>query len=293
VKKVLIVGSNGLLGSSLVRNFQNLFHVISGVNRIEAATPVTSSLVEIDVTNYANVETVIKNVRPQIIINCAGVTKIEECEKFPEKAFMVNAIGAYHLAKITSDLKVKFIQISTDHYASPNQIPRSEDEVLEPVNQYGLSKLYGEKYVMNFNPDAMIVRTNFFGLCSKKNTFLSAILEKLKCKETISGFTDVFFTPVGLTTLSQMLFELIQLDFSGLINTGSSQVISKYNFILLLRKVISLTDSPVLSIESKQIDGRTKRPTFLALDNHKFKEITQYNIPDIETMLNQELSITY
>ena len=293
MKNVLIIGSNGLLGSSLVRNFQNLFHVISGVNRIETNSSVTSSLVEIDVTNYANVETVIKNFRPQIVINCAGVATIEECERFPEKAFLVNAIGAYHLAKITSDLKVKFIQISTDHYASPHQIPRSEEEVLEPVNQYGLSKLYGEKYVMNFNPEAMIVRTNFFGLHSKKQTFLSDLLEKLKRKESISGFTDVLFTPVGLTALSQMLFELIQRDFSGLINTGSSQVISKYNFILLLKKVISLTDSPVLSIESKQIDGRIKRPTFLALDTHKFEEITQYNIPDIATMLKQELSITY
>ena len=108
MQKLLIVGSNGLLGSSLVRNFQNLFNVISGVSRVETTTPVTSSLVEIDVTNYANVETVIKNVRPQIVINCAGVTKIEECEKFPEKAFLVNAIGAYHLAKITNKLKIKF-----------------------------------------------------------------------------------------------------------------------------------------------------------------------------------------
>ena len=204
MKNVLIVGSSGLLGSSLVRNFHNLFHIISGVNKIETTTAATNSLVEIDVANFANVETVIKNVKPQIVINCAGVTKIEECEKFPEKAFLVNAIGAYHLAKITSDLKIKFIQISTDHYASPNQIPRSEDEVFEPVNQYGLSKLYGEKYVMNFNPEAMIVRTNFFGLHSKKQTFLSDILEKLKRKETISGFTDVSFTPVGLTAFSQM-----------------------------------------------------------------------------------------
>lgn len=293
MKKVLIVGSNGLLGSSLVRNFQDLFHVISGVNRIETTSTVNNCLVVIDVTNAANVETVIKNVQPQIVINCAGVATIEECEKFPEKAFLVNAIGAYHLAKITSDLRIKFIQISTDHYASPNQIPRSEDEVLEPVNQYGLSKLYGEKYVLNFNPEAMVVRTNFFGLHSKKQTFLSDILEKLKRNETISGFTDVSFTPVGLTALSQMLNELIHRDFSGLINTGSSKVISKYNFILLLKKIISLTNSPVLPIESKLIDGRIKRPTFLALDTHKFEEITQYNIPDIATMLKQELSITY
>ena len=59
VKKILIVGSNGLLGSSLVRNFHNLFHIISGVNKIETTTAATNSLVEIDVVNFANVETVI------------------------------------------------------------------------------------------------------------------------------------------------------------------------------------------------------------------------------------------
>ena len=92
-----------------------------------------------------------------------------------QKKLLVNAIGAYHIAKITGELNIKFVQISTDHFASPYQKARLENDDLVPINQYGLSKKFSEIYTLGFNKNALVIRTNFFGLGWKEKNFLSKI----------------------------------------------------------------------------------------------------------------------
>ena len=102
------------------------------------------SIVKIDFLSIKNIEKTIEVISPDIIINCIGLTNIEECEKFPEIAKEVNAIIPYNVAKICKKFGIKFIQISTDHLFDGSQKLYKEEDIPNPQNQYAISKHQAE-----------------------------------------------------------------------------------------------------------------------------------------------------
>ena len=178
MKKVLIIGASGLLGSEVLKHFQKYFHVIAGLHKSSNAN-LTFPSVNIDISSEANILEVFNDLKPDIVINCAGLTSIEECEKFPEKSFLLNAIGPYYLSKISKACDCKLVHISTDHFQSTDFNPRSELVEMTPINHYGFGKYYGECYVKNIDSTALIIRTNFFGYNKNRDSFFSKMIHSL------------------------------------------------------------------------------------------------------------------
>ena len=288
MEKVLIVGAAGLLGSEVMEQFQDNFHVIAGLHKSSNTIPSTPSVI-VDISSEANIFEVIKDLKPNFIINCAGLTSIEECEKFPEKSFLLNAVGPYYLSKISKKFDCKFVHISTDHFQSTDLIPRSELVEMIPINHYGFGKYHGECYVKNINSSALIIRTNFFGFNSRRESFFSKMIHSLNNSNFYNGFNDIKFSPIGITTLVSAIKVALESNLVGLLNIGSTEEITKLDFVNYLSRELGNLNIQINSIRSDTIEGRIVRPKYLSLDSRNFIDQTHFMMPNISTMIRQEL----
>lgn len=288
MKKVLIVGASGLLGSEILERFNKYFHVIAGLHKSSNANLDVPSIT-FDISSEADILEVFNDLKPNIVINCAGLTSIEECEKFPEKSFLLNAIGPYYLSKISKVFNSKFVQISTDHFQSTDLNPRSELVEMTPINHYGFGKYHGECYVKNINSSALIIRTNFFGLHSRRESFFSKMIHSLNNSNFYNGFNDIKFSPVGISTLVSAIEVALESNLAGLLNIGSTEEITKLDFVNYLSRELGNLSIQINSIRSDTIEGRIVRPKYLSLDSRKFIDQTHFIMPNISTMIRQEL----
>jgi dTDP-4-dehydrorhamnose reductase len=217
------------------------------------------------------------------------MTDVELCELNPELALLYNAEFAKQVSEIANLLSIKFIHVSTDHYE--NSVPeiKSENSEIVPVNVYSKTKLMGDVSVINSNDNAIVLRTNFFGWgCSWHKSYIQDILKGIHSKGYYEAFQDVFFTPVSINELWRFIILVIDVDFSGLLNISSSEVVSKSDFALLLCKSLDL---PLNSIRPCKISENPKvtapRPRNMSLSNKLMCEITGFKPNSISDMITQ------
>ena len=151
---VAIVGANGQLGSDLVRNSA------PGSNVLELTRAQT------DVRDRAGLYAAMAPFRPDVVINTAAFHKVDECEERPWEAVQTNTLGTLNVARVCRELGAHLIHLSTDYVFSGDAIqPYREDDIAEPVNVYGASKLAGERAAMECWSKTAIVRTSgLFGV---------------------------------------------------------------------------------------------------------------------------------
>ena len=116
-----------------------------------------------DYSSVSKIKSKLKFVKPEAVINCIGLTNIEECENKPEFAFEANVEIAGKIAKACFESNIKFVHISTDHLYNGLSAFTSEEDDYSPLNYYAKTKGQGEKIVLVRNKDAIVIRTNFLG----------------------------------------------------------------------------------------------------------------------------------
>ena len=288
MQKALVVGSTGLLGSRVSRMLTEQYDVTCTHHK-NLPLPGFESI-NLDVTSFAEIENLLANKDFDLIINCAGLTSVEACEFRPEAAWQLNATLPYHLAFLSNKYGVRFIHISTDHYQSDLENPRDEQATMLPINQYGYSKLAGERFVLEFNASATVIRTNFFGFTvNGSHSLLDFLVSKLSNNQEIVGFEDVKFSPLGATTLVSLITEIAKQNFPGLINAAGNETISKLEFAQLVVKSINCNPALVSPGSVSSLGGSVPRPNYLALDGSKLAISLKIQLPSIESMLKVEL----
>jgi len=288
MQKALVVGSTGLLGSRLSKNLSGGYELICTHHKNPPLSGFKS--IAADLTSFLELERLIGSNNFDLVINCAGLTNVEGCESRPEAAWQLNATLPYHLSLLTQKYSARFIHISTDHFLSDQNRPRNEQVIMLPINQYGYSKLAGEKFVMQFNESATVIRTNFFGLSTKRShSLLDFLVSKLLNNQKITGFEDVYFSPLGVSALVSLISKIAERDFSGLINAAGFETISKFEFARLVASAIGRDRALVSPGSVSSLGGSVPRPNYLALDSTKLTDLLEIELPSIESMLKIEL----
>ena len=268
-KKVLITGGSGLLAINwalaIKDNFSTvlLFHK----KRISIQNINTDS---VSLNSLDQCLTVLKKHKPDILINTAGLTNVEECEINPSLATEVNVDLAQNLAIACNQQKVKLVHISTDHLFRGNQKFSSEDALAQPLNNYAKTKLLGEKKVLENYKDALIIRSNFFCWGTEyRQSFSDFILNNLRKNKPIDLFADVFFTPISANELFKLAHQLIDSHSVGIFNIVSNERISKYEFGVRLGNCFNLDVNLINKINIKDKKNLVIRPLDMSLSNLK------------------------
>ena len=277
--KILILGTSGRLGGSLYNTLKidhKIFH--SGLKKRK-----------IDLSNFKKLESLIKKTNPNLIINCVAQTDIDFCEKNKKKSNLINVniVENIVLIKKKMNIDTKILHFSTDHMYDKKNIQNTENSKNIINNHYTKQKLKSERIALKDN--AIIFRINFFGFSKSKNeTFTGWLASKLKKKEKLTLFDNVYFNPISLRTLSKIINKLIKnksiFSKSGIYNLGSKNSITKKDFALKFLSNRNFKYS-VAKIENV---CKVKRSKFMQMNTSKFEKNFKQKLPSIEKEIIDE-----
>ncbi len=212
---------------------------------------------ELDITDHQNVKTVLKQISPDIVINCAAYVRVDDCEEHPWLAFKVNALGPMYISHVCSQIRSKCIHISTDFvFDGTKGTAYNESDTPNPINTYGLSKLSGERLVHSRLPESIIVRIS--SLFSKNisrgkgSNFIETIIRKSESDEEIYVISDLYMSPTYSVDVSQAIYDIVQVNApSGIYHLSNSGTCSWFELAEeVLKKVNAHTSiKPILASE--------------------------------------------
>jgi dTDP-4-dehydrorhamnose reductase len=261
MKKILIIGADGMLGGELCKT-------LPGEN-----VCIGSTIDELDISNYDRTIETIKKVKPQVVINVAGFTMVDLCEQGKEKAFAVNAWGARNIALGCRELGAKCVYLSTDYvFDGKKSTPYVEDDSPHPISVYGLSKFQGEKYVEEILDNHLIIRSSWM-FAKEGANFVNTILNLSREKKELTMVNDQKGSPTYTKDLSQSIALLIEKDLKGIFHIANSGGCTWFEFA---QKILGLIGSSMklIPISSSESGRAAQRPHNSVLNCDKFMEKT-------------------
>ena len=272
--KVLLTGSNGMLGQAVKKALISNEMQVLGIDR-------TDSDFCFDLLNDEKIKSCIDHLRPDIIINAAAIIDINLCERDHGASYCINGRLPGILAEQCRKYGIYFVQISTDHYykGHGNRTHKETDKV-ELVNEYARSKYIGEQLALTYE-NSLILRTNIVGFRGHGNpTFVEWALQTICNGEKMSLFNDFYTSSISVTDFAEILSEIIPLRPCGIYNLASSTVSSKKEFILALSNTVFGFIPDYKDSSVKNIKG-VERGDSLGLDIRKIETLLNRKMPDI------------
>jgi len=285
--RVLITGGSGLLALNWAYSMRDKHLIILGLHQRKISLTGTQ-IALLNLESQDNLSRQFELVRPEIVIHTAGLTNVERCQSDPILAQQLNVILATNIAKICARFQVPFIHISTDHLYSGHSSFADESLLTSPVNVYGSTKAEAELRVLDENPEALIIRTNFFGWGTNyRQSFSDFVIHRLREKKEIELFDDVFYTPILIGALAQAAHDLIAMNAKGIFNIVGGQRISKLDFGVTLAQVFGLDDALIKPTQIAMKSLLVKRPLDMSLSNKKAVSLLGREFGTIEDYLTQ------
>jgi dTDP-4-dehydrorhamnose reductase len=289
VKKVLVTGSNGLLGQKLVyklkeRQDVELFASARGENRLLDQTGY--AYLPLDVTDKSNVEEVIGQVKPDWIIHTAGMTQVDDCEKDHLSCDLANITAVQYIVDTAEIFGSRLINISTDFIFNGAKGPYREDDEPDPLSYYGLSKLKGEQIVRNSRLDWVIIRTVLvYGIVDNmsRSNIVLWVKDALEKGQTINVVNDQFRSPTLVEDLADGCILAMDRNASGIYNISGKDQLSIIDLVRQVADYYQLDKTLINPVSSTTLNQPAKRPPItgfildkarreLGYEPHSFKE---------------------
>ena len=282
---VLVTGANGQLGQSLqfiAPNYPELHFVFC-------------SSIDLDISNIENCKSVFSKIKPNYCINAAAYTAVDKAESEPEKAYLINVIGARNVAEVCKKHNTILLHISTDFVFDGNATkPYSENDIPNPTGVYGQTKLEGEKAIQTTFENYYIIRTSWvysqFG-----NNFIKTMLRLASERDSISVVNDQIGTPTNAIDLAECLVKIIchtelvevhqptTANF-GIYNFSNEGQCSWYDFAKEIFKINNI-EIDLKPIPTSTFPTPAKRPKYSVLDKTKIKSTFGLEIKNWEESL--------
>ena len=273
MSRILIIGGSGLLGVNWAYRRRDLDEVhITIHQRNIKIDGVTSH--HLDAKSIDEIQHLFEEIKPDLVVNCSGLTNVNACEATPILSYDCNVKIADYLSKSSAAAEIPYIQISTDHLFDGLSPKANEDQKPNPQNVYAAHKLEAENIVLKNHSNSLILRTTFFGWGgSYRQSFSDKILDDLKNHRQVLMYDDVFFTPLHTSQVIDYAHNLLDKGYSGIINLCSGERISKYDFSVILANSFGYDGNTIQPIQSSRQNNLVKRPLDLSLDDQKIIKI--------------------
>jgi dTDP-4-dehydrorhamnose reductase len=263
--RLLIVGSNGLLGQKVVELFVRGSSADITAVSIEPAPVRTMHSVayrQLDITLKKDVRALVASVEPTVIINCAAMTNVDTCETEREACWKINVSGVEHLADAAQKSGASLVHISTDYVFDGKRGPYSEDDRPEPLSYYGKSKLASENVLRASDVTYLILRTMvLYGYAEGvKANFALWLLDSLQKKTPVRVVDDQLGNPTLVDDLAYAIMRAIELQKWGLYHVAGRDILSRYDFAVRLAGVFGLDAGLITPIKTGDLRQPAPRP---------------------------------
>ncbi len=257
--KILITGSNGMLGHDLIDVLENNHELILTTSKT------------LDITDKGQVLDFISDSKPDIVINSAAYTDVDGCEENQDLAYSVNGEGVRNLALACREVDCPLVHISTDYVFDGNaREPICEDGEIGPISVYGKSKLRGEEAILEILDKYFIVRTAWLYGINGRN-FPKTMLELAENHSEITVVYDEVGTPTYTPDLAYGISQLIETDYYGIYHLTNSGSCSWCEFAKYIFEIAD-RDVNVVPVTASEFARPAPRPSYSVLNNKNWIE---------------------
>jgi dTDP-4-dehydrorhamnose reductase len=268
-QRILITGGSGLLALNWAQAVSDQCSVTLGLHNRQILLSHAQTQ-QIDLESIEKIVRSIEESSSQIVIHTAGLTNVDRCESEPELANHINVTLAANVAKACAIAGVGFVHISTDHLFSGQDSLVDESQPVAPINVYGQTKAEAEHQVLEINPRALVIRTNFFGWgTSYRHSFSDIVINALRSGSDLNLFQDVFYTPILIEALALAVHDLTEIKASGIFNVVGDERISKYEFGIKIAELFGLKKEKIKKDFISAHHELVNRPRDMSLSNLK------------------------
>ena len=282
--RILLTGQNGQVGWELSRSLLPL------------GTVITLNREQLDMMNPESCRSMVQQYKPDVIVNAAAYTMVDQAEKESELAMKINGIAPGVLAEEARKLNALLVHYSTDYVFDGTKIsPYTEDDAVNPINVYGHSKLIGEKAIQKSGCDYIMLRTSWVYAARGRN-FLITMLKLMQERESLSVVYDQNGAPTWSRLISDVTSHIIRQSVnerklhsfhSETYNLASSNVTNWHEFAIMISNIVRqdipacrITIENILPITSREYMTAAKRPANSQLALDKLQNKFNLILPD-------------
>lgn len=274
---ILVIGANGQLGTELSHLLEK-----KGISFVGTTQK------ELDITDEISVENYFNEKKPTIVYHCAAYTAVDKAEdEGKELNYNVNVLGTEYVAKACGKVGATLVFISTDYVFDGEKKtgPYLETDIPHPINEYGRTKLLGEKKVQQYCPNAYIIRTTWvFG--EYGHNFVFTMLRLSETHDTLKVVNDQLGRPTWGKSLAEFMIHLVDTKAAfGLYHFSNDDTATWYDFA---KEILKNRPVRVLPVTSEEFPQKARRPKYSVLDLTKAKE-TGFHIISWKEALNEML----
>lgn len=262
--RILITGSNGLLGQKLVEliSTKNDYLIATAKSKLVIDVPV-GEFHSLDITDLSEVERVLNTAKPDVIINTAAMTQVDQCETEKEKCWTNNVTAVENLIKVCEQIKTHLIHVSTDFIFDGTHGPLDETEKPNPLSYYGESKLAAEVAIQKSKLDWSILRTVLVYGATKDMSRSNIVLwvkKSLEEGKTINIVNDQWRTPTLAEDLAIGCYLAATKKVTGIYNISGEKMMTPYDIAIQTAEFFGLNKSLINQTDSTKFKQAAARP---------------------------------
>jgi dTDP-4-dehydrorhamnose reductase len=269
--KFLITGKNGQLAQAFIKKLEE--------RSIDFSAPDESQL---DITNQKVVANLVATLKPDVIVNCAAYNLVDNAEQARDTAFAVNASGPKYLAQAAASQKAILVHFGSDYVFDglKESSLYTESDPVNPLNEYGKSKLAGENFVLEELDRCLVLRLSWVFGAGKQN-FIYKLIQWSKDSDFLKIACDEFSVPTHTGTVVDITLKAIEQGMTGRYHLTNSGFCSRYEWARLILNAIGVNKfvRPVTMDTFKLL---ATRPKFSAMSNTRLADRLNVNIPSWE-----------
>lgn len=278
MKKILVTGANGQLGSELLLLSTNYSQY----------QWIFADRTQITLDNLDVLKTQLNTIQPDVIFNCGAYTAVDKAEIEKELTFTINHLAVELISKYAQENNLKLIHISTDYvFDGTSSIALDEAAATNPINIYGASKRAGEIACLKENPNVIIIRTSW--VYSKYGSnFVKTMQHLMQERTSLNVVNDQIGSPTYANDLAQAMIDILENKdwIPGIYNYSNEGEISWHDFALAIKELGGYSCN-VGGISSVSYPTPAKRPKFSLLDKKKIKTTYNLEIPNYKESLKK------
>ncbi len=280
--KILVTGAKGLLGEKLAM----LLDATPGIDLVATArSPLSFPLkkgtfIQLDITNPLEVSKVIEKSRPDVVINTAAMTQVDQCETERARCWLSNATAVEYLAAACRKTQARLIHISTDFIFDGTQKLLKEDAQPAPVNYYGESKLAGEEALKKSGADWAIARTVLvYGMATDpgRSNIVLWVKKNLEEGKSINVVNDQWRTPTLAEDLAMGCYLMAAKEVRGIYHISGEELMTPYDLAIQTARFFDLDQSLIQPTDSTRFKQPALRPLKTGFDISKAKSELGYS----------------
>ena len=298
MKKLFIFGVGGLLGYRISLLAKNKFKIYGSYNERKPLFDF-AKIEKVNILDNEKINNILKSIKPDYVIITSALSNVDYCELHKEEAEKVNVDAVKKIFSLCEELNCKLIHISSDSvFDGTKKSPYLEEDMPNPLNIYGKTKLSSEKIILQ-NPNNLIVRAsvlygwlpdylrNISSSSMKNNNFVQWLIQNLKNNKKVNIITDENSSPILVNDFARSIINLIEGNFKGIYHSSPPIEISRFNFSIKIANYLGYDIKLINPVTNKELGRNVNTGKNKCLNSNKISKETGFKFLNLNESIKE------